>query len=140
MSLVRIALTVLPAAGFAFFGVQKFIGGENAVFSYLAAQSGIGLFEPLVRYLTGVAELAAAALMLAGLFAVTLRGLGGLLGLAVVGGAIVLHLTPWLGVNAPVAFNEAGEYVRSPFLFYTALGLAAVTAAHVALERKMTGK
>jgi hypothetical protein len=134
MSPLRILLTALPAAGFAFFGVQKF-GAENAVFAYLAEQSGIGLFEPLVRYATGVAELLAAALILAGLFVPKLRGLGGLLGLAIVGGAIVLHLTPWLGVNAPVGFDETGEYVRSPFLFFTALGLAALTAGHVVFER-----
>jgi len=134
MNLPRIAIALPPAALFAFMGLQKF-GADNAVFAYLAETTGIGLFEPLVRIATGLAELGAAGLILAGLFVAPLRGLGGLLGLAVVGGAVVLHLTPFLGINAPVGFDTAGDYVRSPFLFVTAVVLLALTALHVFIEK-----
>lgn len=134
MQIARIAAAAPPALLFAFFGVQKF-GGENAVFQFMAERSGLAFFEPGVRMLTGAAELATAGLILAGLVAAPLRGLGGLLGLAVVGGAIVFHLTPWLGVNAPVGFDPSGAYVRSPFLFVTALVLAGLTALHVFVEK-----
>lgn len=114
--ILRHILALILAAFLIFMGIQKF-GETNAVFQYLAEQSGIGLFEPVVRTLTGIAELGAAALLVWP----RTRAFGALAAVGVIGGAIVFHLTPWLGINAPVAFDESGAYVRSPMLFIMAV-------------------
>lgn len=126
--------TGVLAAFMAFMGFQKF-AGPNPVFSYIADQSGIAVFEPGVRMLTGVAEFAVAGLLVAGFFIAAARGLGLLLSAGVLGGAILFHLSPWLGVNAPVAFDEAGEYVRSPMLFMMAVAFFLITLVLGYLER-----
>jgi hypothetical protein len=125
----------IPLAAFlVFMGSQKFTT-PNPVFSYIAEQSGMAIFEPTIRLLVGVSELAAAALILTGLFLGMARGLGGVLSLGVIGGAIVFHLSPWLGVNAPMAYDEAGAYVTSPMLFVMALVFFAFSAVQVFAER-----
>ncbi|MEO1040471.1 MAG: DoxX family protein [Pseudomonadota bacterium] len=134
LPIARNASAAILAAFMVFIGVQKF-GGDNTVFSYIAAQSGLSIFEPGVRLLTGLAELLAAALLVGGFFIARLRGLGGLLSLGVIGGAIVFHLSPWLGINAPVAFDEAGGYVFSPILFIMAVVFFSLSLIHVWLER-----
>jgi hypothetical protein len=134
---MRIILSVgtgLVAAFMAFMGVQKFTG-PNPVFSYIAEQSGIALFEPGVRMLTGLGEFGAAALLVAGFFIAIARTAGLLLSLAVLGGAIVFHLSPWLGINAPVAFDEAGGYVRSPMLFIMAVAFFLISGVLAYLDR-----
>lgn len=131
---VGVGAAVVLALFMAFMGFQKFTG-PNPVFSYMAEQSGIALFEPGVRMLTGVAEFAAAALLLSGFVVAPARALGALLSAGVVGGAIVFHLSPWLGINAPVAFNEAGGYEFSPMLFIMALVFFAVSVLVLVLER-----
>jgi hypothetical protein len=136
MKHIRLGGGVVVAAFMIFMGLQKFIPGPNPIFSHLAAESGIELFEPVVRMLTGAAEFAAAALILAGLFLGLMRGLGALLSLGVIGGAIVFHLSPWLGINAPVAFAEDGGYVYSPMLFIMAVGFFAVSAVLTWIDRE----
>jgi hypothetical protein len=126
--------TGIVAAFMAFMGVQKFTG-PNPVFSYIAEQSGIALFEPGVRMLTGLAEFGAAGLLVAGFFIAIARTFGLLLSLAVLGGAIMFHLSPWLGINAPVAFDEAGEYVRSPMLFMMAVAFFLISGVLAYLDR-----
>ena len=96
MNHLSLILALLLAAGFIFFGVQKF-GTTNPVFSIIAERSGIGLFEPLVRMMTGAGELLAALMLLIP----AARKLGTLLGLAILIGAIGFHLSPWLGINVP---------------------------------------
>lgn len=79
---------------------QKFFGLDpNPVFGLIAARSGIGLFEPGLRYVTAVLELIAAALVLWP----AMRQRGAMLGLFVAAGAIVFHLSPWLGWQVPKA-------------------------------------
>lgn len=134
MKYFRLVAGALLAVFMTFMGSQKF-GESNPVFSYIAAQSGIELFEPLVRMVTGVAELAAAVLILLGLFLGIARGLGALLSLAVIGGAILFHLSPWLGINAPVAFAENGGYVFSPMLFIMAVVFFALSAGLTYADR-----
>lgn len=97
MKHLPLILTVIVAALFLFFGVQKFIANPNPIFSIIAERSGISLFEPGIRLLTGVAELGAGLLILIP----RTRFLGALAGIAIVGGAIVFHLSPWLGINVP---------------------------------------
>ncbi|WP_371397163.1 hypothetical protein [Fretibacter rubidus] len=91
-------LPYVLAAGFVFFGVQKF-GATNPVFEIIADRSGIDLFEPLIRRLTGVAELTVAALLLVP--NIKIKALGALGAIAVLLGAIGFHLSPWLGINVP---------------------------------------
>jgi len=128
MSIFRWVLAIVLAAFFALMGVQK-MGPHNPVFQYLAIHSGISLFEPGMRMATGLAEISAAILIIVP----RTRIFGTLLALAVLGGALAFHLSPWLGTNAPVAFSEAcqnaqncdyandSSYVKSPMLFIMAL-------------------
>ncbi|MFS2317391.1 hypothetical protein RMQ97_05565 [Maricaulis sp. D1M11] len=135
MQWLRLGTGLLLAAFMVFMGLQKF-GADNAVFDFIATQSGIALFEPVVRMATGVAELLAAVLILVGLFANRLRGVGGLFSLAVIGGALVFHLSPWLGIVAPVGYDEAGNYVFSPMLFMMAVAFFGVSAVVTFIERE----
>jgi len=97
MNKLPLILSIIVAALFLFFGVQKFIANPNPIFSIIAERSGISLFEPGIRILTGIAELGAGLLILLP----RTRLLGTVLGLAIVGGAILFHLSPWLGINVP---------------------------------------
>ena len=96
MKNATLILSFIVAAGFIFFGVQKF-GATNPIFSIIADRSGISLFEPVIRMLTGVAELGTALLILIP----RTRLLGAFAGLGVLIGAIGFHLSPWLGINVP---------------------------------------
>jgi hypothetical protein len=69
----------------------------NPIFGLIAARSHIGLFEPWARYLVALVELVA----LAGVVYPKTRSRGALLALAVSLGAILLHLSPWLGIQLP---------------------------------------
>jgi hypothetical protein len=69
----------------------------HPVFGLIAARSGIGLFEPGLRYVTGALELAAALLLIVP----GTRALGARLAGVVVLGAIAFHLSPWLGIQVP---------------------------------------
>lgn len=77
---------------------QKVFGLDpNPVFGLIALKSGIGFFEPGLRYITAGLEFAAAVLVVWP--AMRLRGAQ--LGLFVAAGAIVFHLSPWLGWEIP---------------------------------------
>ena len=94
-------IKILPyilALGFVFFGVQKF-GATNPIFEIIAERSGIDLFEPLIRRLTGVAELLTAVLFVIPNHKV--KALGAISAVGVLAGAIGFHLSPWLGINVP---------------------------------------
>jgi len=121
MKRVSLGLAIVLALFLVFMGLQKFTG-PNPIFSYIAMTTGIGLFEPWVRMLTGAGEIIAALLLIVPKY----RRFGALLALALIGGAIGFHLSPFLGVNAPVAFGPNGEYIRSVMLFYMALSSFAV--------------
>lgn len=110
-------LTHAPAfilAGFlVMMGAQKF-GAENIIFATIAERSGIALFEPLIRMATGAGEIVAALMLLLP----KTRLLGALGAVAIIGGAIIFHLSPWLGIS--VAMAPGGE--PTPILFMMALG------------------
>ena len=124
MKKVVLGLTLVVAAGFLFFGVQKF-GATNPIFALIAERSGISLFEPVIRMLTGVAEIGTALLILIP----RTRLLGALGGLGVLAGAIGFHLSPWLGINVDVP--GVGHS-----LFIMALVLTVLTAVLFVLLRK----
>ena len=122
MKKLVLALSLAVAAGFLFFGLQKF-GATNPIFSVIAEKSGISLFEPVIRMLTGLAEVITAILILVP----RTRLLGALGGLAVLAGAIGFHLSPWLGISVPGMGHS---------LFFMALGLLALNATLFLLLRK----
>lgn len=143
MKYFRIGLGILVAAFLIFMGAQKF-GAANPVFAYIAATSGIEFFEPVIRLVVGITEILAAALILLSTFAGRLRGVGALLSAGTTGGALVFHLSPWLGINAPVAFAPGGGYEFSPMLFMMAVPFFALSLLLAWLDRdallKMVGR
>ncbi len=84
-------------------GQVKFydLPGENIVFALLADRSGIALFEPAGRVLTGVLELIAAGLLLLP----WTRRAGAGLAFLILAGAVGFHLSPWLGREVPVSLS-----------------------------------
>ncbi|MFC7291924.1 hypothetical protein [Hirschia litorea] len=114
------------AAFMAFMGIQKFIG-DVPIFiiieDNLAADWGLTLpfIDPMLKYATGLGELAATVILVAGL-----RLIGGGLSLALIGGAILAHLTV-LGVYTPM--SSAPDAEKSPMLFIMALVFFALSAA-----------
>ncbi|OQW60452.1 MAG: hypothetical protein A4S17_00745 [Proteobacteria bacterium HN_bin10] len=151
MKPVRIVSWVL-ALGFAaalvfLVGLPKFIGPEpNPIFAIIAGRTGIDLFEPYVRYATGVAELVAALLLVIP----RTRLYGALLAGIVTISAIGFHLSPFLGVQIPQmdrlgALLQAGRSVAEidamalptdgGMLFSMALVFLAASATLVWLER-----
>ena len=117
-----LALSLALAAGFLFFGAQKF-GAENIVFETIAERSGISFFEPYVRMFTGAAELAVALLLLIP----RTRLLGAFGGAGLLIGAIGFHLSPWLGINVPTIGH---------FLFIAAVTMLIASLVNLALLRK----
>jgi hypothetical protein len=67
----------------------------NPVFGMIAARSHIGLFEPYGRYLVALLEVVAIALVVWP----RTRPQGAILALVLAVGAILMHLSPWLGVQ-----------------------------------------
>jgi len=119
-------LSFALAAGFVFFGVQKF-GAENIVFETLAERSGLSVFEPSVRIFTGIAELITAAFLVIP----KTRFTGALAGLGLLAGAIGFHLSPWLGINVPTIGH---------FLFITAVTMFVLSLINTRLLRNAGGK
>lgn len=118
----------------------------NPVFGLVAVRSGIAFFEPWARYATAVAELAAVVLVIWP----RTRARGAMLALAVTAGAIVFHLSPWLGMAAPLpeAVAEAArqgrtmaEIFATPLptdkgaMFLLACIIAVLAGATIAVER-----
>lgn len=127
MTYVKHALAILLGAALIFFGAQKF-GAENFIFERIADRSGISLFEPLIRRVTGVMEIIGGLMLLLP----ATRSLGALVATGVVGGAILFHLSPWLGVHTPM---EAGGE-ESIGLFITALVLFGLAFINLLIYRK----
>ncbi len=130
MKILTWGLVIVLAAFMVFMGMQKF-GEANPIFQYLASSTGMPIFEPGVRMLTGIAEITAAVLLVWP----RTRIFGALLAAAVLGGALGFHLSPFLGINAPVAFDADGGYVKSPMLFYMAASFFLITMILIYLER-----
>lgn len=121
MTVLRWILVLVLAAFFVFMGAQKF-GAENVIFATIAEESGISLFEPVVRMITGAVEILTAILLVIP----KLRTNGARIGLLVLLGAIGFHLSPWLGINVEGMGNS---------LFMMAIGGLILTCAVLLLER-----
>jgi len=73
----------------------------------------LGFIEPVFKYITGVLELVAGALLLFGK-----RYLGGLMSIVIIGGAIFLHLTV-IGISTPESAEIGAK--ETPVLFIMAV-------------------
>jgi len=129
-NIVKHVPSLVLAAFLVMMGVQKF-GAENVIFATIAEKSGIALFEPYVRMATGAGELAAALLLILP----KTRLLGALGAVAIIGGAIAFHLSPWLGIS--VAMAPGAE--STPALFMMAVG-SFVVAIIALLQARAAGK
>lgn len=126
MTILRWVLALTLALFFLFMGAQKF-GTENIIFATIAERSGISLFDPQIRILTGVAEIMAALM----LTAPKLRTNGARIALLILLGAIGFHLSPWLGISV--------EGMGSG-LFMMAIGASVLTCTVLFLEMLATKK
>lgn len=101
----------LPAAFIAFVFVQslffKFTGSYETdhIFGTLATWSGLSWFGTYGGYIIGIAELIAAILLFT-----RWHGLGAIMSVGIMSGAIFFHLFTPLGIPMP-EFNAAGEIV-----------------------------
>jgi hypothetical protein len=143
------ALAITLALVLLFIAYQQLLGPTpNPVFGLVSARSGIGFFEPWARYATVAAELIAVGLVIWP----RMRAKGAMLALAVAISAIVMHLSPWLGIAVPLpdAVADAARQGRSvaeifamPLptdkgaMFLLALFIAALSAGVIAVERAL---
>lgn len=101
----------LPAAFIAFVFVQslffKFTGSYETdhIFGTLATWSGLSWFGIYGGYIIGIAELIAAILLFT-----RWHGLGAIMSVGIMSGAVFFHLFTPLGIPMP-EFNTAGEIV-----------------------------
>lgn len=118
----------------------------NPVFGMIAARSHIGLFEPWGRYLVVLLEVVA----IAGVVYPKTRSRGAILALVVALGAIVMQLSPWLGVQLAQgpAVSQALAQGRSAAeiaamnlptdkggMFLLALAIAVLSAGTIFVEK-----
>ena len=91
--------------------------GQNIVFQTLADTTGITLFEPAGRVVTGLLELIAAFfLLLPGT-----RRFGAMISALILAGAITAHLSPYLGREIPVSLVEGSVETDGGALFMLAI-------------------
>lgn len=127
MTWIKHIFAFLLAVAMLFMGAQKF-GAENIIFQTIAQNSGIPVFEPVIRMLTGVLEVVAGLLMLLP----RTRGFAAAFATGIVAGAIVFHLSPWLGVM--VAMEPGAEPTSQ--LFMMALAIFALAFINLILNWK----
>jgi uncharacterized membrane protein YphA (DoxX/SURF4 family) len=100
-------------------GSVKFfdLPGENIVFQTLAMKSGYAIFEPTGRVVTGFLELVAAFFLLLPFT----RRLGAVLSSLILGGAVAMHMSPWLGREVPVSLTDVDAGGDGGILFTLAV-------------------
>lgn len=108
-----------PAGSVKFFDAP----GENIVFQTLATRSGVTVFEPAGRVLVGLLELFAALLLILP----KTRRVGALLSTVILGGAVALHLSPWLGREIPGSLVPGDVATDGGMLFMLAIIMLVVS-------------
>ncbi len=100
-------------------GSAKFFDppGENIIFQTIATNSGVSLFEPAGRVVVGVVELVACLFLLLPMT----RRFGAFLAALVLGGAVAMHLSPWLGREVPVSLDPSASGTDGGMLFMLAI-------------------
>lgn len=119
-------------------GSVKFLDlpGDNIVFQTLATRSGIPIFEPTIRTLTGMMEVLAAFL----LFLPFTRRLGAVLATLILGGAVAFHMSPWLGREIPVSLNPANTATDGGALFTLAIVMLVSSLLLLAVHPSRRGR
>ena len=109
---------------------------KNVVFPLLREKSGIYLWEPTGRYVTGLAHVLAALLLVVP----WTRRMGAILALLISGGAIAAQLL-WLGMAIPTEAGAATTDGGQLFYLTVALAVAALIVAviHPGRERDAVG-
>ncbi len=102
-----------PAGSVKFFDAP----GENIVFQTLATNSGVTVFEPAGRVLIGLLELFAALLLILP----QTRRVGAFLSTIILGGAVSMHLSPWLGREIPASLTPGEAATDGGILFLLAI-------------------
>lgn len=120
-------LAIALAVAMLFMGLQKF-GADNFIFATIAEKSGFAFFEPVFRIFSGVLEVVAGLLMLY----VGTRGAGAALSTGIVAGAVVFHISPWLGTKLPMETGGEASYT----LFIMALVFLVLAFINLVIYRK----
>ena len=107
--------------------VYKKFGADNYIFQTIAQKSGFAFFEPVFRMFSGVLEVLAGLFM----FHPRTRGAGAALASAIVVGAIVFHLSPWLGTKVSMSAGVEPSYT----LFTMALMFLVLALVNLYLNR-----
>ncbi len=126
MSWLKHVFAIALAGAMLFMGSQKF-GTDNYIFQMIAQNSGIAFFEPAFRAFTGVLEVLAGLMMLHP----RTRLAGAVLASAIVSGAVVFHLSPWLGTRVAMSAGAEPSYT----LFTMAIMFLVLALANVYLNR-----
>ncbi|ASJ73551.1 hypothetical protein [Granulosicoccus antarcticus] len=127
MTLLKHILAIALLAAMLFMGLQKF-GADNYIFATIAQKSGFAFFEPGFRMFSGVLEVLAGILM----FHPRTRGAGAVLASGIVAGAVVFHLSPWLGTKVAMAAGAEPSYS----LFTMALAYLVLALINLFLNRQ----
>lgn len=126
MTWLKTLLAIALAAAMLFMGMQKF-GADNYIFETIAQKSGFAFFEPGFRMFSGVLEVLAGLMM----FHPRTRGAGATIASGVVAGAVVFHLSPWLGTKVAMAAGAEPSYT----LFSMALVFLVLALVNLYLNR-----
>lgn len=86
--------------------------GDHLAFATLARETGLTLFEPAGRFVSGIFELIAALLLILPFS----RRAGAALSVICLGAGVGFHLSPWLGRE--IALPEGGTDGGTHFLVY----------------------
>lgn len=139
MTLLRWGLALAVGAFLIFFGVMKFTGGAH-IFPYIefkASGAGVPFAElayPWANYLTGALELLAGILLIAPMT----RQIGAKIAILPFLGAVLFHLSPFLGVVTPDGYADpkpvdvlaaGGPFARSDFSEGASMALFTIAAA-----------
>ncbi len=107
MTIMRWALALAVGGFLIVFGATKFTGGAH-IFPYIEYKAtGLGapfadLAYPWLNYAVGALELAAGVLVILPMT----RRLGALIGVLPFFGAVLVHLSPFLGVATPAGYAD----------------------------------
>lgn len=130
--MARTVITYVLSIFIAFVFIQslffKFSGADESVFIFQTIEdwSGISFFEPGMRWVVGLSELAASII----LFIPGIQVLGALMAFGIISGAIFFHLFTPLGIEV---FNDGGE------LFFLACGVWVSSVILLLIRRQQIG-
>ena len=139
MAILRWGLALAVGGFLIFFGVMKFTGGAHIFpfIEYKAAAAGVPFADfayPLGNYATGALELLAGILLILPMT----RTVGAKLAILPFLGAVLFHLSPYLGVTTPDGYADpkpiealaaGGPFVRSDFSEGASMALFTIALA-----------